>query len=337
MDLTSPINYPYDSVRLTNEVELIPNEWGLINQLGVFETDRVATTMVEIGMSEGVITVLGAEERGNPGPVGAADDEKSVIVKIPHFPYDEIIKAGDLQDKFVFGSGRQQMRSVDTETQKRLVRIRRRQALTLEFLRMGALKGLILDGRGKTLYNLHTVFGVAKKTVDFKLGTAATDVRDKCEEVYAHIEDNLLGETMTGVEAMVSQEFFAKLVSHPNVEKYYLNYALAQGIAADRLETFQHGGILFRKYRATVTGVDKVSRRLIAADYGHARPTGTMESFKTVFGPPDHVNFANTEGPDIFVSPKVLDHGKGVELHSESNVLPYCARPAMLVELLTSD
>ena len=57
--------------------------------------------------------------------------------------------------------------------------------------------------------------------MNFALGTASTDVKAKCMEVLRHIEDNLRGEFMTSVQALVSPEFFDQLTSHDKVVKAY--------------------------------------------------------------------------------------------------------------------
>jgi hypothetical protein len=53
----------------------------------------------------------------------------------------------------------------------------------------------VLDADNSVIENYFAAFGVAKKTVNFALGNAATDVRGKCMEVVRHIEDNLMGES----------------------------------------------------------------------------------------------------------------------------------------------
>lgn len=335
--IITPVNYPYNAIQLTTEINRIENQWGRLNELGLFPGEGISTTHVEIAFENGRVRILAAEERGTPGSHGQQDPENSIILKLPHVPHGEVIKPEDLQDKFVFGSRRMQRRSVDTETAKKLASARRHHAITLEFMRMGALKGEIRDGKNRVIYDLFTVFDVTQKEVDFVLGTDTTDVLAKCEEVWDHMQQNLLGETMTGIHALVSREFYNKLRAHPKVEKYFLQWQAAQSIASTVKEPFAFGDITFEPYRAQATDLTGTTRRFIAANDGHAYPTGTMNAHKTFFGPPYHVNFANAVGPDIFVSPKVLDHGAGVELQTQSNPLPIWQIPALLVRCHTSN
>ena len=92
--------------------------------------------------------------------------------------------------------------------------MRNKHAITLEHLRMGALKGVILDADGSTLYDLYSEFGISPKTVNFALSTSTTEVLLKVLEVKRHIEDNLRGEFMTGIMCLCSQGFFDALTTH---------------------------------------------------------------------------------------------------------------------------
>jgi hypothetical protein len=49
------------------------------------------------------------------------------------------------------------------------------------------------------------------------------------------------------------------------------------------------------------------------------------------------VNQAPGVDDPVFISTKVLDHGEGVEMKSQSNRLAVCKQPECLVEVLSSD
>lgn len=330
-----PINFPYTAVDLTEEINVIPNMYGRLNELDLMPGEGVTTTHVEISFSEGVLTILPTRERGAPPTVGLSKDATSIFLKVPHIPHMDTIKPQDLQDKFSFGSRRQRRLGVAEAVARKLVNIRRKHDITLEFMRMGALKGKIVDGDNSELYDLYEVFDIEEKVVDFALDNPATDVRAKCAEVWRHIEDNLTGEVMTSVHALVKSDFLDALVSHPNVEKFYVNWAAATALSGgDVRKGFTFGGITFEEYRAVATDATGVSRPFIASGDGHAFPQGTMQTFGTYFAPANHVQAVNSIGEQIYISPKILDHGQGVELRSESNPLPLCLRPALLVKMV---
>jgi len=342
-------NFPYTATELTEQVNRIPNSFGLLRAMGLFSGDGAAATTVEIRLEDGILRVLPAKERGAPATEASRETGKTLFFKIPHFPHKDTILPQDIQDILILVARSKQPNTLDREMAKRLLNIRNNHAVTLEYIRMGALKGEIKDGDGTTLYNLFTEFNIVKKEVDFVLGTAGTDVISKCEEVYDHILKNLKGETSTGVEIIVGTTFFNKLVQHAKVEKYWTSNQ--QGISdiaraeRDRLggnwgRVFSFQSLFFREYKGTfpvkVNGT-LTSVAAVEATKGHAFPIGTMDTFKTWFGPANTMSAANQPGDEVFISPKPLDHDKGVELWSESNPLAICKRPEVLVEVSTSN
>ncbi|MCK7611971.1 major capsid protein [Roseibium sediminicola] len=346
------ILFPYTNVELTEEVNRIPNLFGLLNALNLAPGEPMASRMVRIDYRDGQLVVLAAEEPGAPGQMSEQDNVGGTILTIPHFPHLETIKAEDLAGGLEVINGVLQARNLDTETAQRLSRIRNHHSVTLEYIRMGMLRGLIKDGKGRTLYNLFTVLNLTKKTVDFKLGTPATKVIEKCEEVIDHVLSNLKGETSTQIECIVSSAFFNKLVAHANVEKFWIqtqNAPTLQNMERDRLggnwgRVFEFGQILFREYKGTfpVRGVNGAitSEAAVESGKGHAYPSGTQNLFRTYQSPAHHiemVNIAPNADDPIYISTKVLDHGSGVEMKSQSNRLAVCKQPNLLVEVYSSD
>lgn len=335
--ITHPLNYPYTAVDLTEEVTLIPNTYGRIEAMGLMPGEGMVTTFVEIFIEDGILNLLPARERGAPGTVARRGLRRSLTFKIPHIPHDDKIAAADLQDRIVIRGGQRVLAGPEDATAKALMSIRQKHAITREYMRMSALKGNIVDGEANALYDLYDAFGITAKAVDFVLGTTTTNIEAKCREVVAHIEDNLLGDTMTSVRALVSGTFFDRLRAHAKVAPMFEGTALNYEMSRGYLREFQLGGVIFEEYRGVATDAAGNTRRFITDGEGHAFPIGTMDTFKTYDAPPDHWDYVNAVGPEVFVSPKILDHGKGVELHSESNPLPFCRRPQTLVRLHSSN
>jgi len=342
--------FPYTATDLTEQINRIPNSYGLLRAMGLFgDGTPVVSTTVEIRIEDGVLRVLPAKERGAPGTVGQRETGTSIFLSVPHFPSLDLITPQDIQNMMIVIARTKRPATVEDELAKRLLNIRRNHDITLEYLRMGALKGLILDGDGTTLYDLYDVFGINKVTVDFALGTDDTDVIAKCDQVYHSIADNLKGETMTGVEVLVDGGFFNRLIQHPNVEKYWTSNQLgvAEFAKMRRAElgqswgrTFEFQQIIWTEYRGSApvkAAGAATSVPFIAANYGHAYPTGTQNAFETFFAPADDIRFVNTPGENIYISPEILKHGEGIELKSQSNPLPIVKRPELLVEIHTSN
>ncbi|MFC6656530.1 major capsid protein [Roseibium salinum] len=211
-------DFLYTNSDLTQEVNRIPNQFGLLHALGIAPFETKNSRFVRIEFKNGKIYVLAARPRGAPGTVGPDETEGGVIFEIPHFPHLEYISVDDVDGLLEVVNGTVTPRSLDRELARKLMNIRKHHSITLEFIRLGMLKGLITDGEGTVLYDLYDLFDITKKTVDFKLGTADTDIRAKCEEVVDHQMNKLQGETTNGVQSVVSSSFFNKFISHAKVE-----------------------------------------------------------------------------------------------------------------------
>jgi len=148
------------------------------------------------------------------------------------------------------------------------------------------------------------------------------------------IETHLLGEVMTEVRCLCSQEFFDALISNVNVEKFYVNWQAAADLAGqDPRKGFKFGGITFEEYLGVATDRTGVSRRFIAAGEAHCFPMGTMNTFKQIYAPGNFLETVNTPGLELYAKQVIEDMGRWVDLHMESNPLPLCLRPGVLVKL----
>lgn len=332
--------WPFTSADLTRAVNILPNMYGRLRELNLFGSNNyIGTTMVEVQLSEGVLTLLPVAERGAPGGIQGRKPERSIIFKVPHIPFYAQVRPADIQNKR--RPGTTDPETIESVTNDKLLWVRNSHAITLEYLRMGAVKGEILDAYGDTLYDLYDEFDITPKVVDFALDNATTNVAAKCREVVRYMEDNLKGEVMTGApRVLVAGDFFDALIGHANVEKFYVNWqAASQVTGSDPRRGFQFGGLIFEEYRASASTPpdedgDSETVKFIADGEGHAFPIGTLNTFETHFSPADTINTANMP-PDaeVFISQKILDHGKGVELYTESDPLPLCKRPALLVKV----
>jgi hypothetical protein len=78
-----------------------------------------------------------------------------------------------------------------TIMERKITKMRAKHAQTREYMEVNALRGVVKDGAGITIYNYFTEFGLAQQSVDFLLGTATTNVQAKCREVLRKIESEL--------------------------------------------------------------------------------------------------------------------------------------------------
>jgi len=334
MPILNPwVNDAFSMASLTDAINIIPNNYGKIGAMNLMPIKGVATRAIEVEEKNGILNLITSKPLGSPGAQNKTGKRVSRLFKVPHLPLDDTLLPAEYDGIRAFGTENELTPYVSIMNDK-LTSMKNKHAITLEHLRMGALKGVILDGDGDVLYNLYTEFGIDQKTVAFALGNSATKVRTKCLAVSRHIEKNLMGETKNGVHVLCSEGFFDALIEHPNVKAAYENH----GEASDRLggdprEGFKFGGLVFEEYNASAPDAEGNTRKFIADNEAHAYPTGTMDTFSTYVAPADFVETANTIGLPFYAKQEPRKFNRGIDLHTQSNPLPLCKRPGILVKL----
>lgn len=327
----------FNMMTLTRNINKFPNQYSRLQEMGLFVPEGIATRTVVLEWYEGVLNLLTSQPVGAPGALNQSGKRKLESVSVPHFPLDDVIKPEEYAGVREFGSSNQ-MQTAATVMARKLMTMKGKHDITTEWLMMGALKGVIYDGDASTvLVNLYTKFGVTQKVVYFDLATETTDVEAKCDEVKRHIRKNLKGEIMTGVHALVSPVFMTALKAHPNVvawRKKHPESVAALMNSRDASRFFSFGGILFEEYEAEApTTPGGSAEAFIAAGEGHAFPTGTMDTFKVYYAPADFVETANTLGLPYYAKQEPRKFNRGTDVHTQSNKLPICRRPEVLVKL----
>lgn len=331
--MQNPFSHPaFNMAALTASINLLPNTYGRTESLALFPSKSVRFRHIAIEERNGILSLLPTASPGAPGTVGKRDKRKVRTFTIPHIPHDDVVLPEEVQGIRAFGT-ENELQAIANVITDHLQSMRNKHAITLEHLRMGALKGIILDADGTELVNLYNEFEITPKVVSFALGTAGTDVKRKCIEVLRHIEDNLRGEFMTGVYALVSPEFFDALTSHAKVKEAYDRWQEGAALRNDMRSGFTFGGITFEEYRGQATDPDGNVRRFIAQDTAHCFPLGTAETFSTYFAPADFNETVNTLGQPLYAKQEPRRFDRGTDLHTQSNPLPMCHRPGVLVKL----
>jgi hypothetical protein len=327
----------YSLAEMTRAINILPNIYTRLGQLGLFRFEGITQRTVVIEAREGVLSLLPSVPLGAPATVGSREGCTMRSFAVPWIPHNDVILPADIQGVRAIGSGSDADPLVAVMARK-LTLMRNKHAQTREYMEINALRGIVKDGAGTTLYDYFTEFGIAQQQTDFVLGTAGTKVQQKVRAVLRQIETELKGETMTGVRALVSPEFFDKLIGHATVETAYQYYASgAQPLREDMRRAFPFAGILFEEYNASVTLSNGTTERLIPAGEGIAFPMGTIDTFTTYGAPANLIETANTVGLELYARQMTRERGDGIDLLTEASILPVNKRPALAVRLFSSN
>jgi hypothetical protein len=324
-------------VSLTESINLLPYQPGRIGAMGLFGREGIPDVSVLMEEYAGQLALLPTARRGAPASVGTGAKRTMRTLAVPHIPHGDAILASDVQGVRVFGSD-DAVQSVTTVVNNRLTSMRQNHEVTLEYHRIGALQGKLLDADGSLIMNLFEEFQVSEKSVDFVLGTDGTEIRLKCLAVARYVEDALGAGSYDHIHAFCGSTWFDKFISHPNVETAYERYQNGAKLRDDVRGGFEFAGIVFEEYRgkmkrlgaSTVTG-------FIPLTQARFFPVGIRGLFKTYDAPADFIEAVNTPGKPVYAKQERMEFDRGIKLHTQSNPLCLCLRPGVLVKGTTSN
>lgn len=318
----------FSLVSLTKAINDQPYVPGRIGALGLFAEEGINTTSVSVEYDGATLSLVPAGERGAPAPNVKSDKRKLINFNTIHLPQRARILADQIVGVRAFGSD-SELETVQNVVNKRLAKMRNALDATIEYQRIGAIKGQILDANGSTvLEDLFTRFGLTQQTKALVLGTSTTKVRTKVLEAKRMMEDALGNAMYTGARAFCSPAFFDALTTHDNVEKFFINWQSNETMRQDVRAGFLFAGVLWEEYRGTVGGVD-----FIGSGDAYLVPEGVPDLFVTNYAPADYVEAAGSLGLPYYAKQELLEMGKGVDLEAQSNLISICTRPRSIIKL----
>lgn len=326
---------------LTAAIEKAPHKPGRIGELGLFEGQGILTTTVQVEEVDGQLSLIQSSPYGAPAPDPLGNNKRKLrSFAVPHLAREATVMAAEVQNVRVFGS-ESEAQVVQTIVDQKLAVLRAMHEVTLEYHRIRAIQGTILDADGSTLLNLFTEFDVTQQTQDFAFSNAATDVRGACVAALRKIETEIGGATYSGARAFCSSGFFDSLVDHAKVIDAF-KYQEGRELAKDLRKGFMFGGILWEEYRGAVAKPDgSGDAAFIPANQAYLVPEGVMTVkgplFQTYYSPADFAETVNTLGLPVYAKIALdPEFQRWAKIHSQSNPLNLCLRPRAVIRLTKS-
>lgn len=312
---------------LTLAISQTPYVPGRIGALGLYTEEGINTTSAMIELEGESLSLVAAGERGAPGQNVTSGKRGMVQVRTVHLPQTATILADEIQNVRPFGE-ENDVQAVEQVVVKRLKKMRRRLDATIEYHKLGGIKGQVLDANGvSVLYDFFQIFGLTKSTFDMVLDSDATKVLQMVLSAKRMSEDKLGGAMSTGWRALCSPEYFDAFTGHKTVTDAF-NFYNAQVKSKDNRSGFMFGDVIWEEYRGKVGGVDFVSpgKALMV-------PEGVADMFVANYAPADYMETANSNGLPYYAKQELTRMAKGVELESQSNPVCINSRPTAVIEL----
>lgn len=325
-------NSAFSATSLSGMVEKMDYIPQLLGSLNLFEPEPVRTRSIFVDRIEGGLTLIPTSADGAPPDVLGGEDRDAVSLRTTRLAKRFTLYAHELDGIRASGSESELM-GVQREYGRRLGRIRNDMEITHEHHRLGALQGVLLDADGSTvIYDYSTEFNEAiPAAVSFELDVAATDVHKKCKDIARSMARSGKGSlAAASIHSLAGDDFYDALISHPTLEKFYLQQQAANGLREAQskvFDSFHVGGITYHNYR----GTDDNSTVAIPTAEAKFFPVGARDVFKVAYSPLEALQFVNTPGQSVYAI-NVPDRDRNMWTKGElySYPLYMCQQPRVL-------
>lgn len=303
-----------------------------IGELGLFEYQGVPTTEVLIEKQNNTLRLVRTTPRGGP-PIQRQRDRRAMIsVPTSRIALQSPITADEIQNVRELGTN--QLTTIQSTVNQRNISMSNDIEATLEYHRVGALRGQVIDVDGDTLIDAFDLFDVTPQTpVDWDLDNANPGegaLAQKCSDVIRLIEDELGDVTYSGVYGMCSSGFYDAVRKHKEYRAAFLNTERGEETLTGRIarRRFVYAGILFEEYRGTVGGT-----KYVEDDTAQFFPIGAPGLFVGRYAPAEWWDTVNTIGLPRYARVSFDPNYPDSQINSNVQCQPLhvCTRPRTLI------
>lgn len=332
-------NSAFSMTALTGAVDKVQYKPQLLGSMNVFEPMPVRTRTFFVDRRDNVMTLIPNSPIGAPPKELAVNLNNAIPLKSTRLSEGFTLYAEEIQGVRQFGSETELMQ-VQAEYLRRMGKVRDDMDLTHENHRLGALQGILLDADGTTvIYNYFTEFGVTAPTaINLHLDVTTTNINTILRQMVRATSRRAGGliDPSTTWHALAGDAFYDALISHPMVERTYLNWQAAAELRNSigaAFGDFSFGGVIWHNYRGTDDNTT------VAIDTAEAIlfPVGAREVFKKAMAPAEFGPYVNTLGQDTYAM-NIPDRDRQAWTRGElySYPLYFCQRPDALQTMVMS-
>ena len=320
---------------MTEALNIVPKKWTRLRELGIFTEEPLMLRTFAVEQTIGVLNLIQSKPVGAPAAQNTIGHRSLRNFTIPHFPLEDSVLAQDVVGVRAFGTESELM-GVQELLAEKLQTMADKHEQQREYLEWGALRGIVLEADTTTIVNYFTEFGITQQTFNFAFSSATTNPAIQIMALKDWLEKSLEGEIMNGVQVFCSAPFFDALITHVLVKEAYANWSSRQPLGMDYRSKFEHNGVVFERHIGAATDAAGNIRDFVPANEAIAIATGTTNTFRTVFAPANFMETANTRALPRYAKQERLEYDRGIKIWTESNLLPICKRPKLIVKLTKS-
>jgi Phage major capsid protein E len=333
--------FPFSNTELTLALLKAPPVPGAVGRLNLFAARRLTTTQTMIEVQGQRLALVPDLPRGAPPTPNVEDRRFMIPFRIPHFPIRDTLYADAVQDVRAFGET-SAAPGFNGAVQERIDSMGVKLDVTLEHLRLGAVKGTVItavdreSGAPLRSLDLFSHFNVARQpTAEWPIVGAgevgqentawSAQLTGLINTLTRAMADELPGGSIAEVHAFCGARFFDAVTQHPERRAVFI--ALESAPLTRPLAGTQawFRGVTFEEYRGRVGNVP-----FVEDDMAYFVPVGVPDLFLEIYAPADYVEAVNTLALPRYLKRELMPFDKGVQLEAQMNVLPICSVPRVL-------
>lgn len=179
----------FEVVDRTNEILVLPQNWTLMNDSGMWNEEFLATRTVTFEERGGHLFIVKDQVPGAAPQTTGNDLRKLHSYPMSHHPFMDALLPQDIATVLRPGALAPELDSKDRALMVKMERIRKSYDRTINFARFRTVAdGSIWAPNGTIAGNFYTDFGITRQNVNFDLATATTDIIDKCQQVISNFQ-----------------------------------------------------------------------------------------------------------------------------------------------------
>ncbi|AXY83374.1 hypothetical protein [Acidovorax phage ACPWH] len=322
---------------LSQTITDIPDIPTRLGDKGLFSEEGISTLSFMIERQGASIKLLPTAPRGGVREPVALGPRKLIPLQALHIPATWSVQADEVQGIRAFGS-ETEVEQARTLVQRKLNVVRQAMDLTHENMRVGALKGQVLDADGSLLLDVYQAFGMTQQTQFWNIASPANgDPKASIIVLKDMIRKKMGGRSMGKIRVICSLQFFTNLVQNNKMLKAWELWNQGAYLRTDQVNggDFEFAGVVFEIYDGGVP-VGNTFVPFIPEGEAYAYPEGVPGMFQSKFAPADYMETVNTQGIPFYAKQEAMPFNKGIIGEAQSNPIHFNSLPEAVVRLKDS-
>lgn len=315
---------------LSSTITDIPDVPTKLGDKGLFQEEGISTTSFMIERQGSSIKLLPTAPRGGVREPVALGPRKLIPLHALHIPASWSVMADEVQGIRAYGS-ETEVEQASTLVLRKLGVVRASMDLTHEHMRVGALKGQVLDADGSLLLDVYDAFGMTQQTQFWNIAAAANgDPKASIIALKAMIRAKMGGRSFGRIRVICSLGFFTALVQNSKMIKAWELWNQGAYLRTDQVHggDFDFAGVIFEVYDGGTSAGD-----FIPDGIAYAYPEGVPGMFQSKFAPADYMETVNTQGLPFYAKQEPMPFNKGVIGEAQSNPIHFNSLPEAVIKL----